>query len=60
MGRFVMLLPIIIAILAGCDDAKMEKAKFTVQCEELHPSGDKAALDACVAEKFAAAHRKLQ
>ena len=59
--RRVWAIPVIlvpIAILAGCDDTKMEKAQFRVQCEEEHPSGDSAAIDKCVAEKFVAAHPK--
>jgi hypothetical protein len=54
----LILVPIILAILSGCDDAKMERAHFRVQCEEDHPSGDGAVLDRCVAEKFVAAHPK--
>jgi hypothetical protein len=34
------------------------KAQFRVQCEEDHPSGDSAAIDKCVTEKFVAAHPK--
>ena len=50
----VIFVPIILAILSGCDDAKMERAQFRVQCEEDHPSGDRAAIDRCVADKFVA------
>jgi hypothetical protein len=52
----VISVPIILAILSSCDDTKIEKAHFRVQCEEDHPSGDNAAIDKCIAEKFVAAH----
>ena len=54
----VIFVPIILAILSGCDDARMERAQFRVQCEEGSPSSDRAAIDRCVANKFVAAHPK--
>jgi hypothetical protein len=56
----VILVPIILPILSGCDDMKMGRAHFRVQCEEEHRSGDSATIDTCVAQKFVAAHPKSQ